>query len=429
MFKKILPLTKMPKKAVAIIVVLLVLATTGVAVVMSKKGTPIALAAPNKISVKVSVVKNGIKDSTLSYKATLEASDEAIVSGKVGGKVVQVMFENGQQVSQGDTLLKLDDQDILNNIASSQARLKASESQVNTSESQAKSAESQLVSSQTAVQKMQMNVDNVVRTYDRTKTLFDAGAISKVELESADTMVKNAKSDLVSANATVESSKASIETSRAGIETSKANVTTAQIDLKNMTDSLVYTTITAPISGIMDEKSVNLGQYANMGVALGKVKAISPIYAVIEVDQNDMSSLKVGQSAKVKIGSTEVKVYDGIIKSIDASADATSRVFKCKVEVANPDQALKPGIYANVDIVGDQTSKVISITTEALSGNEGNYSVFVNDKGVARKRIVSIGNITKDLVEIKDGVKIGDSVIISNVNTLQDGDAVSVVAE
>ena len=429
MFKKMLPLTKMPKKAVALIVVLLVLTTAGVAVVMSKKGTPIALAAPNKISVKVSVAKNGIKDSTLSYKASLEASQEAFVSGKVGGKVVQVMFENGQQVSQGDPLIKLDDQDIRNNIASSQARLKASESQVNTSESQAKSAESQLVSSQTAFQKMQLNVDNAVRTYDRTKTLFDAGAISKVELESAETMVKNAKSDLVSANATVESSKASIETSRTGIETSKANVTTAQIDLKNMTDSLAYTTITAPISGIMDEKSVDLGQYANMGVTLGKVKAISPIYAVIEVDQNDISSLKAGQSAKVKIGSTEVKVYDGIIKSIDASADATSRVFKCKVEVANPDQALKPGIYANVDIVGDQTSEVISITTEALSGNEGNYSVFVIDKGVARKHIVSIGKITKDLVEIKDGVKIGDSVIISNVNTLQDGDAVSVVTE
>ena len=53
----------------------------------------------------------------------------------------------------------------------------------------------------------------------------------------------------------------------------------------------------------------------------------------------------------------------------------------------------------------------------------------MNDKGVARKRIVSIGEITKGVVEIKDGIKKGDSVIITNVNTLQDGDEVSVVTE
>jgi len=418
MFKKIGPALrrlKMSKTAVVIIVVLLVISATGVAVFMSKKGKTIAVAAPNKVSVKVSVAKDTLKNATISYKATLEASQEGIVSGKVGGKVVQVMFENGKYVSQGDTLIKLDDQDIKNNIASSQAKLNASESQV-------KSSESQLISSQTGLQKVQLSVENAVRTYDRTKELFDGGAISKVELESAETALSNAKSDL-------ESAKASIETSKASIETSKANVTTAQVDLKNLTDSLANTTITAPITGILDEKSVDLGQYANMGVVLGKVKAISPIYAVIEVDQNDMSSLKVGQSAKVKVGSNDIKDYDGIIKTLEASADTTSRVFKCKVEIANPDRALKPGIYANVDIVGAQTSEVIAVTTDALSGNQGNYTVFVNDKGVARKRIVSIGEIAKGLVEIKDGVKKGDSVIITNVNTLQDGDAISVVTE
>ncbi len=445
MFKKIVPAIrrfKLTKKSVAIIVILLVL-ITGVTVFMNKKADTVAVAAPNKVSVKVSVAKSTLKNASASYKATLEASQEGIVSGKVGGKVVQVMFENGQYVSQGDLLIKLDDQDIRNKIASSGAKLKASESQVTAAESQAdsaasqvKSAESQLVSSQTGVQKMQLNVDNALRTYDRTKTLFDGGAVTKVELEGAETALNNAKSDLASANATVESSKASIETAKTSIgtaqantQTAQANVTSAQVDLKNLTDSLADTTITAPITGILDEKSVSVGQYANMGVALGKVKTISPIYAAIEVDQNAISSLKVGQSAKVNVGGNDAQSYDGIIKSIEAAADTTSRVFKCKVEVANPDQALKPGIYANVDIIGNETSEVIAVTTDALSGNPGNYTVFLNDKGVARKHIVSIGEITKGLVEIKDGIKTGDSVIITNVNTLQDGDEISVVTK
>ncbi|HWQ41776.1 MAG TPA: efflux RND transporter periplasmic adaptor subunit [Desulfosporosinus sp.] len=448
MFNKITPAIrrfKRTKKKVTMIVILLILtvSATGVVAFLGKKEKAVAVAAPHEVSVKVSVAKNTLKNATVSYKATLVASQEGIVSGKVDGKVVQVMFENGKYVSQGDPLIKLDDQAIKNNIASSQAKLKASESQVaaaesqaNSAESQVKSAESQLVSSQTVVQKMQLNVDDALRTYDRTKTLFDAGAATLVELESAETALNNAKSDLVSANATVESSKASIEiaktsigTAQANIQTAQADVTSVQVDLKNLTDSLADTTIIAPITGILDEKSVSVGQFANVGVALGKVKTISPIYAAIEVDQNAISSLKVGQSAKVNVGDNDAQSYDGIIKSIEAAADTTSRVFKCNVEVANPDQALKPGIYANVDIVGDQTSEVIAVTTDALSGNPGNYTVFVNDKGVARKRIVSIGQITKGLVEIKDGVKNGDSVIITNVNTLQDGDAVSVVTE
>lgn len=392
---------KITKKKVLTIVIVLILAGTGVRSFMGKTENTLAETAPNIVYVKATVAENVNEQAIISYKASLEASEEGIVSGKVSGKVVQVMFENGQYVTQGDPLIKLDDQEIRNNIASSQAQLKASESQ--------------LVSSQTGLQKMQLNVENAVRTYDRTKELFDGGAISKVELESAETALSNAKIDL--------------ETEKANIETAKANLTTARTDLNNLIDSLANTTITAPITGILDEKSVSLGQYANMGVVLAKVKAISPIYAVIEVDQNDISSLQVGQSAKVTVGSNVVKDFDGIIKSIEASADMTSRVFKCKVEVTNLDQALKPGIYAKVDIVSDQTSEVMAVPTDALSGNPGNYTVFVIDQGVARKRIVSIGQISKGLVEIKDGVQNGDSVIITNVNTLQDGDAVSVVRE
>lgn len=107
----------------------------------------------------------------------------------------------------------------------------------------------------------------------------------------------------------------------------------------------------------MDEKTVDLGQYVNTGVVLGKVKQIAPIDAVIEVNQNDIGSLAIGQSVKVKVGDSEVKEYQGTIKSIDPSADPASRVIKCKIEVDNKDQSLKPGIYATVEIESTQKQK------------------------------------------------------------------------
>jgi len=372
------------KKKLIPILLVAVLLIIGTAIVKDKDSGTTVAASPNKVSVKTYEVNPVEKNSTYTYKASLEATEEGTVSSKVSGKVIQVMFENGQVVSQGAPLVKLDDQDILNNIASSESKLKSLE---------------------ISLEKNQLNIENAQRSYDRTKYLFDQGAVPKVDLEAAETTLKSAQIDL---------------------ESTKANINSAQIDLNNLKNSLDNTTITAPVSGVMDSKSVELGLFANVGAALGKVKNISPINAVIEVGQDDLSSVKVGQAAKVKVGTKE---YDGAVKTIEASADPNVRVFKCKIEVPNQEQSLKPGMYANVDITSNQKAEMLVVPTDALGGTPGNYSVFVNEEGIARKHVVSIGEITEGYVEIKSGLSKGDSVIITNVNTLQDGDEVTVVKE
>lgn len=379
--------TKITKMKVVPIIVIILALIVGITVSKGKKPISVAATAPTKVSVKVYQVKTIEKGLTLTYKASLQASEEGDVSSKISGKVVQVMFKNGDYITQGTPLVKLDDQDIKNNIAASQSKL---------------------ISSQIALEKNQLTLDNAQSSYDRTKALYDQGAVSKVDLETADTTLKNAQYDL---------------------ESTKATINSAQIDLNNLQDSLANTTITAPISGVMDEKNADLGQYANIGAVFGKVKSISPVYAVIEVPQDDLSSVKVGQTAKVIVGENAGKDYDGIIKTIEVSADTTSRVFKCKIELSNQDQSLKPGMYATVDMAGSQKKEMLAVPTDALLGTAGDYSAFVNDKGIARKHIVSIGEIANGFVEIKDGVNKGDSVIITNVNTLQDGDAVTAVSE
>lgn len=374
----------MSKKKIIPILLLVLLMIIGITAIRSKKPNVVAAAPSSKVSVKVYQVNSVETNTTITYEASLAASEEGTVSSKVSGKVIQVMFDNGQAVSKGDQLVKLDDQDIKNNIASS---------------------ESKLASSQISLEKNQLSVENAQRSYDRTKALFDQGAVAQTDLETAQTTLKNAQFDL---------------------ETTKDNINSEQIDLQNLQDSLANMTITAPILGVMDGKSVELGLFINAGTVLGKVEMLSPIEAIIEADQSDAASIKVGQSAKVKVGTKE---YEGIIKTIAPSADPTSRTFECEIEVANQDLSLKPGVYATVDIVGNRKSEILTVPTSALSGTQGNYSVFVNEKGVARKHTVSIGAITGGNVEIKNGLSKGDDVIITNVDTLQDGDEVAIAKE
>lgn len=366
----------------------------------------------NKVTVKAIKANVTPMVSDASFKASLEASEEGTISTKIGGRVAQVFFENGQSVSERQTLVRLDDTDIRNNIKVSEAQLAAAEAQLRSAESTASSA-------QIGLDKPQNNLETAQRNYDRTKALFEQGIVSKVEFERTESSLKLAQTDL-------QSAKASVEASRLSIEAQRANIQTSQTNLNTLRESLQNTAITAPISGVIDGKNVTIGQYLNVGTVLGKVKNISPIYAVIEVKQSDLNYVKLGAKAKFKLSDKDSTEYDGVVKSIDGTADTASRLFKCRIQIDNKDGKLKPGVFGTAKIATGENKKAIMLPVKALGGSEGNYYVFINNNGVAKKQTITTGEISKDTVEIKSGVKTGDSVICTNVGTLQDGDAVKV---
>ena len=344
-------------------------------------------AAADTLSVRVWQAKTVQRPQTRSYYATLKPCEEGTVGAKIPGNVVQILFKEGDQVSAGTPLIVLDDRDIKN---------------------QLKVAESQLNAAKAALPKAEANLEAVRSSYDTAKSLFDQGALPKVNLDNADTALKVARADL-------ESLKANIHSSEAGIA--------------SLQDSLANTVIKAPISGIVDEKNVELGQFANPGIPLAKVKNTSVMNAVIKIDQNAANAIKIGQKATVEPNGDSAAICEGIVSYIGMSADPVSRTFDCKVELQNRDRQLRPGVYAKVTISGgDSTEGVLAIPFKALAGTEGSYYVFTVENGAARKHDVTVGETFKDLIGIKSGITDGANVIVTNVNMLQDGDSVSIIS-
>ena len=403
-----------------VIYAVIVIAVIGCVVIVrikqssANKNKPTTAVAVKTTSVEVQTATTTEKNSGDTYKATLEAYQQGILSSKLSEKVVSVLFESGQYVNAGDTLVTLDDEDIQNNIKTAQSQLQISEQQLEVSEQG-------LNSSQVAMEKFQVNVDDAQRNYDRQKALFERKAIAQTDLEAAENTLNSAKADYDSGNA-------SVETSKANIETSKANIEAQNVTIANYQDTLNNTVIKAPISGVISNKSVDIGQLASVGSALATVNDISSVYATIQVPQEKISDVKIGQAATVTVDGSD-KTYTGTIQNMDSSADTTSRVFNCKVKIDNSDKSLLPGIYAKVNIVSDQKTEVITVPVNALVGNEGDYSVLINDNGTAKKQKVTIGETTGNNVEITSGVQAGDSVICTNTSTLQDGDTIDVVTK
>jgi len=375
-----------------------------------------AIVVKNKISsnaknanVEVTVSKTAVegqnakmseKNSGDTYKANLEAYQQGIINSKISAKVVSVSVENGQYINQGDTIATLDDQDIQNNINTAQAQLQINEQQLN--------------SAQVSMEKFKINVDDAKLNYDRQKALLEKKAISQMDFETAEKTFNTAQADYNSGNA-------NIETSKANIEAQKVSIQKYQSDLTN-------TVIKAPISGAISDKALNIGQMTSPGTVLAKVNDISSVYATIQVPQDKISSVKIGQAATVTVDGID-KTYDGVIQNMDLSADTSSRVFNCKIKIDNGDKSLLPGIFGKVQLISEQKIEIITVPINALVGSEGNYSVFINDNGKAKKQKITIGETYENNVEITSGVKDGDMVICSNTGSLQDGNEIEVTSK
>lgn len=357
------------KKIILYSVILLII-FTGFIVYRSKRQISTPTSVSNLTSVQVQRAKTVAIASGLTFKATLEPYEEGIVSSKLSGQVVRILFENGDAVEQGQALVLLEDKDL----------------------------HSQLQTAEITVQKMEATLESSQQNYDRAKALFDNGAIAKADYDAAVTSLK----------------------------LDQANLKSAQVTFQSINHSLESCVIRAPISGVLDNKSVKLGQMISPDLMLAQVKNISSVYAVIQVEQQNINHIKLGQKAIIIDRDAS---FEGIVKSINVSADPSSRVFNCKVQVDNQNKLLHPGDYARVEITTDQKISMITVPIEALAGDEGNYFIFINDNGIARQRRVTIGQTIKNLVEIKSGVQNGDSIICTNVNTLQDGDGVIVFSE
>jgi len=388
---------KVKKIVIYAVVVIAVIGTIVVAKnkFFSAKKTTNTVVEVTKTAVEVQVAKTTEKNSGDTYKATLEAYQQGVVTSKLSARVVSVSFENGQYVKAGDVLVTLDDQDTRNSLKTAQAQLQINEQQLN--------------SSQVSMEKLKNNLDDAKRTYDRQKTLFESEAISKSDFEAVEKTLNNAQADYDSGNAT--------------IETSKANIEAQKISISNLQDTLNNAVIKAPISGVISDKSVNIGQMAAAGTVLGKINDISSVYARIQVPQEKINGISMGQAATITVDGSD-KTYNGTIQTMDSAANTTTRVFDCKIKIDNSDKSLLPGIFARGQLINEQKTEIITVPINALVGNEGDYSVFINDNGTAKKQKVTIGETNDNNVEISSGIKDGDQVICTNTSTLQDGNGV-----
>lgn len=208
-------------------------------------------------------------------------------------------------------------------------------------------------------------------------------------------------------------------TSRTEMDDAAANLAIAQ---KRLADA----TVTSPVTGVVANKNVTLGQMVSAGIQLMTVEQIDAVYVTAQVEQQDIDKLQIGKTAQVKVDTYKDKVFTGQVAVINPVAGRENRLFAVKIRVENPDYALLPGMFAEIALTEDAVRQVMTVPRNALTSRKGQDYIFVvDDEGKAQQLRVETGDLFDDGLEIKSGLAEGALVITDNLDRLKDGDLVN----
>jgi RND family efflux transporter MFP subunit len=350
---------------------------------------------PTKVAAKtptpVHVADVGLYSSSddLRYSASVLPFAEAVLSFKSAGYVTeikQVMGADGRRhnigpgdyITRGSVLAQIRHQDLKNQLDQASATLSAAQAQ---------------------------HLE-ATKDYERANTLYASESLTKPDFDRA---------------------QAKFDSTLAAVDQAKANVHQAQLALQDAD-------LTAPFSGYILARNIELGNLAAPGTQAFTIADISSVKIGFGVPDYAVRPLRLGQQFSIHL-QDDTKEYNGRVTSIAASADEKNRVFTVEVTVPNPKASLKPGMIASLSLTGVHKSPVPEVPLNAIvadPASSGHYAVFVaKDQGgtwVAHLRQVALGE-THDSDVAVEGVNAGEKVVVVGAAGLKDGESIQVLSK
>lgn len=182
----------------------------------------------------------------------------------------------------------------------------------------------------------------------------------------------------------------------------------------------------APISGRVNHLFVKEGEFVDRGKPLAELVNIDRVKVNVNVPELDVRFLKTGQKAAVRVDAFPDRELGGVIDFVAYKADGATKTFLCKVLIENPGHDIRPGMIARAAFLRRLIPDALSAPLFALIDKGGERIVFVEKEGVAHARMVSIGIIEGDRVQITKGLEPGDRLIVTGQREVEEGMKVQV---
>lgn len=368
------------------------------------------------ISVQTEQVEQRTITQVVSATGKINPVDQVIITPEVTGEIVELPVEEGNKVTKGQLLIRIKPDIYL---------------------AQRDRAKAQLESAKAQLKVREANLSQVKAEYERMQELYDKGLASDQELEVA---------------------KSTYLQSEGQYESQKAAVTQAEGSLREAEENLAKTAIYSPLNGTVSALNVELGERVlgsgfSQGTNIMTVADLDRMEANVDVDENDVVLVSVGDTARVEIDAFRDRKFVGVVTQIGNSAITSGTGtqdevvnFEVKIQILNSNNEIRPGMSCDADIETETRVDVFSVpiqsvTARTIPPKEGEEPdpdkkqgpqevVFVIQDGLAKVVPVETGISDDTHIEIMSGLD-GEETVVSGSyraisKELEDGAKVSV---
>jgi membrane fusion protein (multidrug efflux system) len=324
------------------------------------------------VAVKVYSVKFEKAPLVNSYSTLLKPFNEVDIVARVSGLLMSEKFKEGAYVKKGDTLYEI----------------------------QKDEYKAALDEAKASLLKAEANFSKAKKDWERNEYLFKNNAISAVKRDDLFYTYKDAK----------------------------AEVTKAKAVLQNAKIKFGYTTIKAPISGIVGMSKSDVGSYIEIDEEMVTITAQDPVYAEFSLPSGDVSKFlsQIKNNPKVTL-SVGAEKYAGEIDFISPKIEAQTDTLKLRAKFQNKSSELIVGSYAEISIDGLSYERVAKIPQEALIKTQNATVVYVVKDGAVTMKPLKAQQVVDGIAYVESGVKEGDSVVISNIAKLRPNSKVTII--
>lgn len=310
-------------------------------------------------------------ERTVRGIGTIEAAEVVEIRPEIDARVTRIAFREGESLAAGSLLFALDDR----KLRAEEAAWEAQKAEAN------------------------VRLNNASRRLARYEPLAATNAVSADQKDEVQTQLEAARADLQRIEA----------------------------ELQRVRERLADTRILAPFDGVTGESMVDPGDFVSVSDHLVTLYRIDPIEAAFRLPSRHNGEIEVGQRVTVETDAKAGRRFEGEVVFVSPAVEASTRDFLVKARIENEDLALKPGAFATALVTVETRPERPVIPERALVATRTGYIVFVVEGDVAHRRDVSIGLRIPGLVEVTEGVEVGEKVIEAGHMNVAEGATVRVV--